>query len=141
MICYKLDRISRSIRDFSNLVYEFEELGVLLVLVTQNFDSSSPMGRLCLHFLSSFSEFERAMIRDRIRDKAAARAEQGLWVAGRPPFGKRSNTSALWQRGASRAFPARGIWSTRSRASSNARCAVVRSVPRTSDSNDQLSQL
>lgn len=87
VICYKLDRISRSIQDFSNLVYEFEELGVSLVLVTQNFDSSSPMGRLCLHFLSSFSEFERSMIRDRIRDKAAARAEQGLWVGGRPPFG------------------------------------------------------
>lgn len=89
VVCYKLDRISRSIRDFANLMFELEEMGVSLVLVTQNFDSGTPMGRLCLHFLSSFAEFERCMIRDRIKDKAAARAAQGLWIGGRPPFGYR----------------------------------------------------
>lgn len=89
IVTYKLDRISRSIRDFSNLLYELEELGVSLVIITQNFDTSTPMGKLCINFLSSFAEFEREMTRDRIRDKAASLAQQGLWNAGRPPFGYR----------------------------------------------------
>lgn len=87
IVIYKLDRISRSIRDFANLLHELDDLGVSLVIVTQNFDSGTPMGRLCLNFLSSFAEFERAMTRDRISDKARILAEQGLWNAGRPPFG------------------------------------------------------
>lgn len=87
IVIYKLDRISRSIRDFANLLHDLEDLGVSLVIVTQNFDSGTPMGRLCLNFLSSFAEFERAMTRDRISDKARILAEQGLWNAGRPPFG------------------------------------------------------
>lgn len=89
IVTYKLDRISRSIRDFSNLMYELGQLGVSLVIVTQNFDTSTPMGKLCINFLSSFAEFERDMIRDRIRDKAAANAAQGLWTGGSPPYGYR----------------------------------------------------
>ena len=87
IVTYKLDRISRSIRDFANLMYELDELGVGLVIITQNFDTSSPMGKLCINFLSSFAEFERDMIRSRIRDKASANAEHGLWIGGSPPYG------------------------------------------------------
>ena len=89
VVTYKLDRISRSIRDFSNLMYELDQRGVSLVIVTQNFDTATPMGKLCINFLSSFAEFERDMIRDRIRDKAAANAAQGLWTGGSPPYGYR----------------------------------------------------
>lgn len=89
VVIYKLDRLSRSIRDFANLSHEFEQRKVSLVIVTQNFDSATPMGRLCLNFLSSFAEFERSMIRDRILDKSLALAQQGLWNAGLPPFGYR----------------------------------------------------
>lgn len=87
IVTYKLDRISRSIRDFSNLMYELDQRGVGLVIVTQNFDTATPMGKLCINFLSSFAEFERDMIRERIRDKAAANAAQGLWSGGSPPYG------------------------------------------------------
>lgn len=90
VVCtYKLDRISRSVRDFSNLVYEFESKGVSIVITTQNFDTSTPMGRMCITFLSSFAEFERSMTVERIRDKARAQARKGLWCGGTPPFGYR----------------------------------------------------
>ncbi len=87
VVSYKLDRLSRSLRDFSNLTHEFDELGVSLVLVTQNVDTSTPVGRMLINLLSSFAEFERDMTRERISHKAAALAQQGMWNAGRPPYG------------------------------------------------------
>lgn len=89
IVTYKLDRVSRSVRDFSNLIFDLEKKGVSLVITTQNFDTSTPMGRMCTTFLSSFAEFERSMTISRIRDKAMALARQGMWNAGTPPYGYR----------------------------------------------------
>lgn len=87
VIVYKLDRITRSLIDFARLMTLFEQYGVAFVSVTQEFDSSTPVGRLTLNILSSFSQFEREIIRERTRDKIAASRKKGIFVGGFPPFG------------------------------------------------------
>ena len=85
MIVYKLDRITRSLIDFARLMTLFEQHGVAFVSVTQEFDSSTPVGRLTLNILSSFSQFEREIISERTRDKmAASRRKACLSAAFRP---------------------------------------------------------
>lgn len=87
IVIYKLDRISRSMKDFANLMYEFDELGVTLAITSQGFDTNTEVGRLSLSILASFAEFERAMIRSRIHDKCVATREAGLWSGAVRPFG------------------------------------------------------
>lgn len=87
IICYKLDRLSRSLLDFAKLMELFEEHEVSFVSITQSFDSRTPMGRLVLHILLSFSEFEREIIGERIRDKVAASKRRGQFMGGTPPLG------------------------------------------------------
>lgn len=82
IVVYKIDRISRSLRDFVNLVSELEKYGVAIVSATQNFDTSTALGRFIMNILMSFAELERGMISDRVRDKAAAQARKGRRTCG-----------------------------------------------------------
>ena len=87
VIAYKLDRLSRSLLDFATLMATFEKHGVAFVSVTQQFASNTSMGKLTLHILMSFAQFEREVIAERTRDKIAATRKRGLYVTGKPVLG------------------------------------------------------
>jgi len=87
VLCYKLDRLSRSLADFVRLMERFEKQAVSFVSVTQHFDTQSSMGRLTLNVLLSFAQFEREVTAERIRDKLAAAKMKGKYVGGRPLLG------------------------------------------------------
>lgn len=88
VVVYKIDRLSRSLKDFVNLVEEFEAAGTAFVSVTQSFDTSTSMGRLMLNVLLSFAQFERELTGERLRDWFAGARARGLWTQQRP-FGYR----------------------------------------------------
>src|ERR1700760_4366550 len=90
IVVYKVDRLTRSLADFAKLVELFDAHGVSFVSVTQQFNTTSSMGRLTLNVLLSFAEFEREVTSERIRDKIAASKRKGLWVGGPVPLGYRS---------------------------------------------------
>ncbi|MFN3193866.1 MAG: recombinase family protein [Aureliella sp.] len=87
VVVYKVDRLSRSLLDFSRLMETFEKHNVAFVSVTQQFNTASSMGRLILNVLLSFAQFEREMISERTRDKIAATRRKGKWCGGVPVFG------------------------------------------------------
>jgi site-specific DNA recombinase len=87
VVCYKIDRLSRSLADFVRLVDVFERHGTTFVSVTQSFCTTSSMGRLTLNVLLSFGQFEREVAAERIRDKFAASRRKGMWMGGHPPLG------------------------------------------------------
>ena len=95
VVVYKIDRLSRSLVDFSSLLGRFEAHKVDFVAVTQAFNTTSSMGRLTLNVLLSFAQFERELASERLRDKAAATRAQGLWLNGRRPFGYRLEKGRL----------------------------------------------
>ncbi|HEY8613049.1 MAG TPA: recombinase family protein [Roseomonas sp.] len=87
VVVYKIDRLSRSLMDFSKLVEIFEAHGVTFVSITQSFNTTTSMGRLTLNILLSFAQFEREVIGERIRDKFAASRARGMWMGGHVPLG------------------------------------------------------
>jgi len=87
VVFYKLDRLSRSLMDFARLAEFFERHSVTFVSITQQFSSTTAMGRLTLNILLSFAEFERAIIAERVRDKIAAAKKRGKYLGGTPTFG------------------------------------------------------
>src|SRR5213593_2172023 len=87
IVVYKVDRLTRSLADFARLVEVFDAQGVSFVSVTQQFNTTSSMGRLTLNVLLSFAQFEREVTGERIRDKIAASKRKGLWVGGPLPLG------------------------------------------------------
>jgi site-specific DNA recombinase len=87
VVVYKVDRLSRSLLDFSRLMETFEKHSVSFVSVTQLINTKHSMGRLMLNVLMSFAQFEREMVSDRTRDKIAAAKRKGLWCGGRPLLG------------------------------------------------------
>lgn len=87
VVVYKIDRLSRSLCDFTDLSKIFEEHGVSFVSVTQQIDTSNAAGRMMLNILMSFAQFEREMTADRIRDKIYATRKKGMWTGGVTPFG------------------------------------------------------
>jgi DNA invertase Pin-like site-specific DNA recombinase len=87
VLVYKVDRLSRSLLDFARLTGEFDKRGVSLVSVTQQFNTTTSMGRLTLNILLSFAQFEREIIAERTRDKMAAARRKGKWVGGIPALG------------------------------------------------------
>jgi len=87
VVCYKIDRLSRSLLDFAKLVEVFEAHEVTFVSVTQSFNTTTSMGRLTLNILLSFAQFEREVIGERIRDKIALSRARGLWMGGSIPLG------------------------------------------------------
>lgn len=87
IVVYKIDRLTRSLFDFSRLITVLEQHNTSFVSVTQSFNTSNSMGRLMLNVLLSFAQFEREVTGERIRDKIAASKAQGMWMGGVPPLG------------------------------------------------------
>jgi DNA invertase Pin-like site-specific DNA recombinase len=87
IVVYKVDRLTRSLPDFAKLVEIFDRCGVSFVSVTQQFNTTTSMGRLTLNILLSFAQFERELIGERVRDKVAASKKKGMWMGGTVPLG------------------------------------------------------
>jgi site-specific DNA recombinase len=87
VVVYKVDRLSRSIRDFAKIMEAFENCGATFVSVTQQFNTTSSLGRLTLNILLSFAQFEREIISERTRDKQMAARRRGKWTGGHVPLG------------------------------------------------------
>jgi site-specific DNA recombinase len=87
VVVYKVDRLTRSLSDFAKIVEIFDQHGVSFVSVTQQFNTTSSMGRLTLNILLSFAQFEREVTGERIRDKIAASKKKGMWMGGLPSLG------------------------------------------------------
>ena len=87
IVVYKVDRLTRSLADFAKMVEVFDAHGVSFVAVTQQFNTTTSMGRLTLNVLLSFAQFEREVTGERIRDKIAASKKKGMWMGGLVPLG------------------------------------------------------
>ena len=95
VVTYKLDRLSRSLTDFVKLIELFDQHGVTFISITQQFSTTTSMGRLTLNILLSFAQFERELASERIRDKFAASRKRGLWMGGNVPLGYRVEARKL----------------------------------------------
>jgi site-specific DNA recombinase len=87
VVVYKVDRLTRSLTDFAKIVEQFDKQGVSFVSVTQQFNTTTSMGRLTLNVLLSFAQFEREVTGERIRDKVAQSKRKGMWMGGVVPVG------------------------------------------------------
>ena len=87
VVVYKVDRLTRALSDFAKMIEIFDHHGVSFVSVTQQFNTTTSMGRLTLNVLLSFAQFEREVTGERIRDKIRASKAKGMWMGGRPPLG------------------------------------------------------
>jgi DNA invertase Pin-like site-specific DNA recombinase len=95
IVVYKIDRLTRSLADFAKIVEILDARGASFVSVTQQFNTTTSMGRLTLNILLSFAQFEREVIGERIRDKIAASKQKGMWMGGVPPLGYRAQDGKL----------------------------------------------
>jgi site-specific DNA recombinase len=95
VVVYKIDRLTRSLGDFAKIVEILDAKGASFVSVTQQFNTTTSMGRLTLNVLLSFAQFEREVIGERIRDKIAASKQKGMWMGGVPPLGYRARDGKL----------------------------------------------
>ena len=95
VVVYKIDRLTRSLADFAKIVEILDARGASFVSVTQQFNTTTSMGRLTLNVLLSFAQFEREVIGERIRDKIAASKKKGMWMGGVLPLGYRAQDSKL----------------------------------------------
>jgi Site-specific recombinases, DNA invertase Pin homologs len=95
IVVYKVDRLTRSLADFAKLVELMDSKGVSFVSVTQQFNTTTSMGRLTLNVLLSFAQFEREVTGERIRDKIAASKKKGMWMGGVVPLGYRTEDRKL----------------------------------------------
>lgn len=87
VLLYKIDRLTRSLTDFSKIVEVMDNTGASFVSITQSFNTTTSMGRLTLNMLLSFAQFEREVTGERIRDKIAASKKKGIWMGGPVPLG------------------------------------------------------
>ena len=87
VVVYKVDRLTRSLMDFSKIIDVFDQHGTSFVSITQQFNTTTSMGRLTLNILLSFAQFEREVTGERIRDKIAASKQKGMWMGGCTPLG------------------------------------------------------
>lgn len=95
MVVNKIDRLTRSLGDFSKMVDVFDAAAVSFVSITQQFNTTTLMGRLTLNVLLSFAQFEREVTAERIRDKIAASKKKGMWMGGVVPLGYRVENRKL----------------------------------------------
>src|SRR5205823_6209357 len=95
ILVYKIDRLTRSLADFAKIVEVLDARGASFVSVTQQFNTTTSMGRLTLNILSSFAQFAREVIGERIRDKIAASKKKGMWMGGIPPLDYRAQDGKL----------------------------------------------
>lgn len=93
LMCYRLDRISRNVADFSDTLELLVKHDVSFVSATENFDTSTPMGKAMIYIASVFAQLERETIAERIRDNMLALAKTGRWLGGNPPLGYRSEST------------------------------------------------
>ena len=87
VVVYKVDRLTRALTDFAKMIERFDASGTSFIAVTQQFNTTTSMGRLTLNVLLSFAQFEREVTGERIRDKIAASKQKGLWMGGYVPLG------------------------------------------------------
>ena len=87
IVVYKVDRLSRSLMDFARIIEVLDRNGVSFVSVTQQFNTTTSIGRLTLNILLSFAQFEREIISERTRDKMSAARRKGKWIGGHPVLG------------------------------------------------------
>lgn len=95
IVVYKIDRLTRSLADFAKLVETFDRRSISFVAVTQQFNTTSSMGRLTLNVLLSFAQFERELASERVRDKVAASRRKGKWTGGTVPLGYEAKNKKL----------------------------------------------
>src|SRR5271163_1028459 len=95
VVVYKIDRLTRSLTDFAKLVEAFDRKSISFVAVTQQFNTTSSMGRLTLNVLLSFAQFERELSSERVRDKIAASRRKGKWTGGTVPLGYEARDKKL----------------------------------------------
>jgi site-specific DNA recombinase len=95
VVVYKIDRLTRSLADFARMVEIFDAHGASFVSVTQQFNTTTSMGRLTLNVLLSFAQFEREVTGERIRDKIAASKKRGMWMGGFVPVGYQKRDRSL----------------------------------------------
>src|SRR5579885_187730 len=95
VVVYKVDRLTRSLAYFAKIIERFDARQVSFVSVTQQFNTTTSMGRLTLNVLLSFAQFEREVTAERIRDKIAASNQKGMWMGGIPPIGYRAENRTL----------------------------------------------
>src|SRR6202007_1081322 len=95
IVVYKVDRLTRSLADFAKIVEALDARGVSFVSVTQQFNTTTSIGRLTLNILLSFAQFEREVTGERIRDKIAASKKKGMWMGGIAPLGYRAQGGKL----------------------------------------------
>lgn len=92
LICYRLDRISRNIADFSNLIQELQKYNISFISIREQFDTSTPMGRAMMYIASVFAQLERETIAERIKDNMLELAKSGHWLGGQTPLGFESKS-------------------------------------------------
>ncbi|SFH36213.1 Site-specific DNA recombinase [Desulfotomaculum arcticum] len=90
LVCYRLDRVSRNIADFSTLMEELQSHGISFVSIREQFDTTTPMGRAMMYIASVFAQLERETIEERVRDNMLELAKTGRWLGGVPPLGFKS---------------------------------------------------
>lgn len=95
VVVYKVDRLTRSLMDFSKIVELFDKQNASFVSITQHFNTTTSMGRLTLNILLSFAQFEREVTGERIRDKIAASKKKGMWMGGNVPIGYKVENKTL----------------------------------------------
>jgi site-specific DNA recombinase len=95
IISYKIDRLTRSPKDFYQLIEIFEKHNASFISITERFDTSTPSGRLLRNIMLTFGQFERELTSERIRDKKAEMAKKGMWSSGKPPFGYKTDNRKL----------------------------------------------
>jgi site-specific DNA recombinase len=87
VVCYRIDRLTRALTDFARLIELFERKNISLASITEHFNTATSMGRLNLHMILSFAQYERELAGERIRDKFLASRKRGLWMGGHAPLG------------------------------------------------------
>ena len=96
LICYRLDRISRNVADFSSTLETLQRYDVDFVSIREQFDTSSPMGRAMIYIASVFAQLERETIAERVRDNMLELAKSGRWLGGTPPLGYKSKPATYF---------------------------------------------
>ncbi len=87
LVCYRLDRISRNVSDFSALIEELNDRNISFVCIKEEFDTSKPMGKAMMYIASVFAQLERETIAERVRDNMLMLARTGRWLGGTTPLG------------------------------------------------------
>lgn len=103
-VCYRLDRVSRSVSDFSNFIKKLERADVEFISVSESFDTTKPMGRAMMNITSAFAELERDTITERIVDNMTALAKTGRWLGGTTPLGFESEKIHFERQGKARSY-------------------------------------